>query len=310
MKNSNSNAGREVEPADSWNESKTLVTMLIQSESLGNGEILCVYLGGTRIHADDTNCPGNGADASSYQADRSRSQADRSRAWTDTLNMSNSAETAVISHGESVSTYLGVRDMKHAVLEMDGIGCHADASTGLLMQMVKPYVDNSNWDACVCLGGTQMQPGDVNGPFGLSCKTGVSSSQVDALRGQPDASNVLNRAETNIISHGKGVSTYLGIGDAKRLVNETDGTGIHADTPTGQMQALSIETEGIKSANETENIRKCQTESEMQNSPSTPEIAMAKPTYRWKWVSPGDRDVYTLAHASEDARLNICIRRG
>ena len=107
-----------------------LLTTTVEPYADDDGEIPRMYLGGTQIRADDTNHPGNGADASSYQADGSRSQADRSRAWTDTLNMSNSAETAVISHGESVSTYLGVRDAKCAVLETDGVGCHADASTG------------------------------------------------------------------------------------------------------------------------------------------------------------------------------------
>ena len=115
-----------VEPTGDPNESDTLVTMSIKLESLGNGEIPRVYLGGMQICADDANRPGNGADASSYQADGSRSQADRSRAWMDTLNMSYSAETAVMGHGEGADTYLGVRDVTRAVHEMDGIGSHTD----------------------------------------------------------------------------------------------------------------------------------------------------------------------------------------
>ena len=93
--------------------------MSIKSESLGDSEIPRVYLGGMRIRADDANHPGNGADASSYQADRSR-------AWMDTLNMSNSAETAVMGHREGADTYLGIRGTTHAVHETDGVRSHTD----------------------------------------------------------------------------------------------------------------------------------------------------------------------------------------
>ena len=44
--------------------------------------------------------------------------------------MLNKAETAVMSHRDGVSTYLGVGDAKHVVKEMDGVESHADVSTG------------------------------------------------------------------------------------------------------------------------------------------------------------------------------------
>ena len=53
---------------------------------------------------------------------------------------------------------------------------------------------------------------------------------------------------------GDGSSTYLGPGDAKRLVNETDGTGIHTDRSTGQADAPSVQTKAIKPAKVTETI--------------------------------------------------------
>ena len=56
-------------------------------------------------------------------------QTDTSRAWTDTLNVSDSAEMANVSHGDDVNTYLGARGTKHGVRETDGIGSQTDVST-------------------------------------------------------------------------------------------------------------------------------------------------------------------------------------
>jgi len=91
---------REVEPADTPNESETLVTVSIESESPDGGEIPRVRLRGTNPRAGDANGHANGADASSGQADESRGSAD-------VLGMSNEAETAGMSCGEGAGTYLG-----------------------------------------------------------------------------------------------------------------------------------------------------------------------------------------------------------
>ena len=56
MKNSNGgDTGREVEPTDMPNKSEMLVTVSIESEDPHSGDTPCVYLGGTRMRADDTN---------------------------------------------------------------------------------------------------------------------------------------------------------------------------------------------------------------------------------------------------------------
>ena len=61
--------GRGVEPADSPNESETLVIVSIASESPDGGGIPCVHLGSTRSRTGDVNGCGNRVDASSCQAD-------------------------------------------------------------------------------------------------------------------------------------------------------------------------------------------------------------------------------------------------
>ena len=118
-----SNPGHGVEPMDSPIESEVLEVVSIEP-IVENGEADArVCLGGTRWRTDDTNSPGR-------ETDGSRGQADVLRGWTDTLNMSNSAGTAGMSDSEGAWTYLGVRDAKRVVHEMNGVGSHADVSTG------------------------------------------------------------------------------------------------------------------------------------------------------------------------------------
>ena len=74
--------------------------------------------------ADDVNGPGSQTDVSTGQADRSGRQADA-------LDGSNKAEMAGMSHGDGARTYLGTRDTKHGVKVTDGIGSHADTSSGI-----------------------------------------------------------------------------------------------------------------------------------------------------------------------------------
>ena len=91
------------------NESDRLVNMSIESESPEGGETLRIHLRKMRLHADDMNCLENGADAS---------------------NASNRAETACISSGDEVDTYLGAGDAKHMVNVTDGVGSQTNVSSG------------------------------------------------------------------------------------------------------------------------------------------------------------------------------------
>lgn len=125
----NGNAGWEVEPMDIPSESDMLITLSIELESLGGGNILHVCLGGMQMWTDDANGPGDGVDASSCKTDVLRNQADGSADQMDTLIVSNSAEMAEISCGEVVSMYLGAGDAKCNGDAKDGVGIQVDMST-------------------------------------------------------------------------------------------------------------------------------------------------------------------------------------
>jgi len=114
---------REFEPADTPNQSETLVIVSIKSESPDGGGILRVRLGSTTWHAGDANGAG-------HRTDVSRGQADGQRGWTDTLDMLNGAETAAISHDEGAGTYLDARGVKRVIDMTGGIGSQSDTSSG------------------------------------------------------------------------------------------------------------------------------------------------------------------------------------
>ena len=117
------NAGRGTGPVDMSNELTEFVAVSIKPEDLGSGEILCVYLGGMRMHADDMDGPGHGTDVSKGLPDGTGAQ-------MDTSNASNEPEMAIVSHSEGAGMYLGARDVKHIIEVTDGIGNHADTSSG------------------------------------------------------------------------------------------------------------------------------------------------------------------------------------
>ena len=105
--------GQGVEPMDVPNELDTLVIVSIESEDLRSSGILHVYLGG----------PGRGTDVSKGLPDGTGAQ-------TDASNASNKPEMAIVSHSEGAGTYLGARDAKRVIEVMDGVGSHADTSSG------------------------------------------------------------------------------------------------------------------------------------------------------------------------------------
>ena len=136
----------------------------------------------------------------------------------------------------------------------------------LLTTTVKPYVEDVDMNAHVCLGATCWHANDVSRPGGRTDGsegltdvseglTDVSRGLVDGLQELTDPSHESKRAETAMLGCGDRSSMYLGPGDAKHLVNETDGTGIHADRSTGQMDTPSVETNVIKPANKSETVR-------------------------------------------------------
>ena len=92
----------------------------------------------------------------------------------------------------------------------------------------------------VYLGGMQMRADDTNG---LGCRTDGSRSQADGPGGLTDAPSASNKAETDVISHGDGMNTYLGAGDTKCTIDATDGVETHADVSTRQGEVPSVESD-------------------------------------------------------------------
>jgi len=204
----------------SRNEPDTLVTISIKSENLRSSEIPRVRLASVRWHTDDVNYPARSrAAASNGLASISHGQTDGSRGWTDTLNASYNAKTAVMSDGDSADTHLGARGPKRAVDSANGLG-----------------------------GQTEMSEG-----------------QTDVSRAQTDVSN---GAEMGSISCKDDAMTYLGLRNASRAVDETDGIGSHADALTWHEDTHSVETDALKPANATEIVSTHPIESKTPNSPT------------------------------------------
>ena len=154
---------------------------------------------------------------------------------------------------------------------VDGVepeGCEGgtDESTELLTMSVELYVEDSGDIPRVHLRGTRMRPGNMNGPGsqtdGPRGQSDVSKGQADRPRGWMDTLSVSDSAETAVISHRERVSTYLGVRDAKRPVQETDGVGIHVDASVGRTDTPSVETDVDTAENETRNVRRCQMEAQ------------------------------------------------
>ena len=247
------------------NKSDTLVIASIEWEKPGSGGIPRVRIGSVRWHADDENRPGNGADASNDQTDGSRG-------WADTLSVSHSAETVVVSHRTGAGTYLSSGDAKCAVDEMEGLGSHADASNGqtdtqsvtmdaLMSTNAQQNISISHGDEPDTYLGAADAKRAVDETDGIGSHADASSSHRDTL-------NTSNNTETARLGFGDGAETYLGARDAKRDIDETDGLGGHADASNGQTDAPSVQTDALMPAKAPEIVSTNQTESEAPNPPS------------------------------------------
>ena len=108
---------------DTLNELMEFVTLSIESEDLGGGDILCIRLGGMQMQTGDVN-------GSRGQTDWSDDQTDEPRGQMYVPNQLNNAEMASISHGDGAGTYLGAGDAKRGVEVMNGVGSQTDMSIG------------------------------------------------------------------------------------------------------------------------------------------------------------------------------------
>ncbi|KIM63284.1 hypothetical protein SCLCIDRAFT_24410 [Scleroderma citrinum Foug A] len=76
----------------------------------------------------------------------------------------------------------------------------------------------------------------------------------DVSRAQTDASNVSDRAKTDVTGHRENASTYLSAGDARCSEDEMDGIGSHTDVPSQHGDVLSVEMNVILPTNTPENV--------------------------------------------------------
>ena len=119
----------------------------------------------------------------------------------------------------------------------------------------------------VHLGGTRLCTGAANG---CGNRTEGLTGQVDGLRGWMDTWSTSNKAETDGMSNGERAGTYLGVRDAKRVVNATDGVEGQTDTSTGPMDVPSIYADAIITANATEIVSTPPKRQKPPNSPIGP----------------------------------------
>ena len=127
--------GRKVEPMDTTNMPEALVTASNDLENLDCSDIPRMYLRSMNWCAGDPNGLGSQMDGLSCEADVSTGQADVLRGWSETLSMSDSPETAGISCGDNLGTYLGAGGAKCSAEVMEGFGSHMDplsTRTGVL----------------------------------------------------------------------------------------------------------------------------------------------------------------------------------
>jgi len=169
-------------------------------------------------------------------------------------------------------------DELEAVVECCQQLCMADGNPGrgiqpadipnesdpLVTRSVEPYVEDGKTSVHVHLRGASWRADDTNGAgHGVDGLTG----ETDVSRGSMDMLGASNRAETAGISYGEGAGTYLGVRDAKRVVNATDGVRSRTDASSGHTVVPSVETDARTTANDSRTVRTRQNESKTPNSP-------------------------------------------
>jgi len=118
--------------------------------------------------------------------------------------------------------------------------------TQLLTTTITSYVDDGDMNARVHLKCMSWCAGDANG---VGDRTDGSRGRADESKGWTDTLDVSNGTGIAGMSDGKGAETYLGVRDAKRVVNVTDGVGIHTDASNGQADLPNVQTNANKPAN-------------------------------------------------------------
>ena len=129
------------------------------------------------------------------------------------------------------------------------------------------------------IAGDARCGGDVTD--GIGSHTDVPSRHSDMSSIETDANRSANMTENISIPRKRVKLPDPPISAVKQLPDQPNGLSDQTDTSSMQTDMHSTE-------NETETVRKRQTEAQAQYSPVLPRIDMANPTYRWKRVSIGN----------------------
>jgi len=287
---------REFEPADTPNQSETLVTVSIESESPDGGGIPRVRLGSTSSHAGDANGCGNRADASSCQADASKGSAD-------VLGTSDRAETDGMSSYEGAGTYLGVRDAKRVVNATDGVGSRTDASTGSTdVPCVRTdAITPANAPENVSIPRKRQKPPNLpaettrwtlDAPNGCGSHADASSVRRDAHCAGNGAETTADETEIVRTSRNELKMQNSPMETARWTPDAPNGYGSHTDVSSARTHAYCVGNDTETATNETEIVRSHQVKQKSQDSPNGRDIATPELPGRWRKVSIGGGDVY------------------
>ena len=146
------------------------------------------------------------------------------------------------------------------------LGASPNELDTLITLSIKSETPDSGETPQVRLGSMHWPADNANG---LGSQMEMLEGQTEMSRAQTDAPNTSNRPETAGMSNGKGAETYLGAGDAKRVMCEMDGLGSHADMSDGHLDIPSIETNALIPIIAPETVSTCPTEVKLPDIPDS-----------------------------------------
>ncbi|KIM66801.1 hypothetical protein SCLCIDRAFT_1210857 [Scleroderma citrinum Foug A] len=258
--------------AASPNESETLVTASIESETPHSSETPRVCLGSANWRTDDLNGLGGQTDGSHGGVDVSRGQAD-------IPGMSNHAETAILGHRDDPSTHLGAGDVKHDVDEMDGLGSHMDALSGCTdtpSVQTNALIPRDASDT-VSIPRTKPKPPNLPGEGArlalnklndFGSHTDVLSLQTDAPSVQTGARTTANKVQiVKTLQIESNLPKSLTRGE-KWPVNETNSHGNPTEMSSARTGSQNVETDVKTAENASRIVRMRQNKQKPQNLPA------------------------------------------
>ncbi|KIM66639.1 hypothetical protein SCLCIDRAFT_21798 [Scleroderma citrinum Foug A] len=197
-----------------------------------------------------------------------------------------------MDHGEGAGTYLNIGDVKHTVLEMGGIGCHVDASTGQTdtssIEMDAVIPTNTMEIVSIPQRKQKLPDSPVDNTRTAPDEPNGIGSHTDALSGPMDIPSVeMNtgmpaKAPENIsITQKKDKPPNLHMEATRQCSNESNACGDQTDMLIACMDTHTIGDETKTAENGRGDVRTGQIDLRKQNSLYMTEVRTPKPTYQW-----------------------------